>query len=99
MTDKTNSNPMLPYLGRLVEVKDIATEIKLFRIEMLNGGAEAFHSYKPGQFAFVSAFGVGEAPFGIANIPKNGGDVLEFALNRLGSVETRLYGSGGGDMV
>lgn len=99
MTDKMNTNPMLPYLGRLVEVKDIATEIKLFRIEMLNGGAEAFHDYKPGQFAFVSAFGVGEAPFGIANIPKNGGNVVDFAVNRLGSVTTDLHELGVGDMV
>jgi NAD(P)H-flavin reductase len=80
-------------------VKDIATEIKLFRIEMLNGGAEAFHEYKPGQFAFVSAFGVGEAPFGIANIPKNGGNVLDFAINRLGSVTTDLHELGVGDML
>ena len=99
MTDKMNAYPMLPYVRRLVEVKDIATEIKLFRIEMLNGGAEAFHDYKPGQFAFVSAFGVGEAPFGIANIPKNGGNVVDFAVNRLGSVTTDLHELGVGDMV
>ncbi len=99
MTDEKETNPMLPYLGKLVVVKDIATEIKLFRIEMLNGGGEAFRTYKPGQFAFVSAFGVGEAPFGIANIPKNGDNTLDFAINRLGSVTTALHELGEGDMV
>src|SRR5512139_49105 len=99
MTDNNGSNPMLPYLGKLIEVKDIATEIKLFRIEMLNGGAEAFRDYRPGQFAFVSSFGVGEAPFGIANIPQNGEAVLDFAVNRLGSVTTDLHELGIGDMV
>ena len=99
MTDEKETNPMLPYLGKLVVVKDIATEIKLFRIEMLNGGSEAFRTYKPGQFAFVSALGVGEAPFGIANIPKNGGSTLDFAINRLGSVTTALHELGEGDMV
>jgi len=99
MNDDLKTNPMLPYLGKLVEVKDIATEIKLFRIHMLNGGAEAFHDYKPGQFAFVSSFGVGEAPFGIANIPLNGGSVLDFAINRLGSVTTDLHELGVGDTV
>jgi sulfhydrogenase subunit gamma (sulfur reductase) len=99
MTDKINSNPMIPYMGKLVDVKDIATEIKLFRVEMLNGGGEAFHEYKPGQFAFVSAFGVGEAPFGIANIPQNGSATLDFAINRLGSVTTDLHELGVGDMV
>jgi len=99
MTDKITTNPMLPFLGKLVDVRDIATEIKLFRIEMLNGGAEAFRDYKPGQFAFVSAFGVGEAPFGIANIPKDGENVVDFAINRLGSVTTDLHELGVGDMV
>jgi len=99
MTDKITTNPMLPFLGKLVDVRDIATEIKLFRIEMLNGGTEAFRDYKPGQFAFVSAFGVGEAPFGIANIPKDGENVVDFAINRLGSVTTDLHELGVGDMV
>ena len=99
MTNEKETNPMLPYLGKLVVVKDIATEIKLFRIEMLNGGSEAFRTYKPGQFAFVSALGVGEAPFGIANIPKNGASTLDFAINRLGSVTTALHELGEGDMV
>jgi len=99
MTDKPDSNPLLPYLGKLIEVRDIATEIKMFRVEMLNGGSEAFHDYKPGQFAFVSAFGVGEAPFGIANIPQNGSATLDFAINRLGSVTTDLHELGVGDMV
>jgi sulfhydrogenase subunit gamma (sulfur reductase) len=107
MTDKLETNPMLPYLGKLVEVKDIATEIKLFRVEMLNGGGKAFRNYKPGQFAFVSAFGVGEAPFGIANIPhdghhngeENGEATIDFAVNRLGSVTTDMHELGVGDMV
>jgi sulfhydrogenase subunit gamma (sulfur reductase) len=67
VNDSTQQNPMLPYLGEISEVKDLATEIKLFRVRMLNGGGEAFAEYRPGQFAFVSAFGYGEAPFGIAN--------------------------------
>jgi sulfhydrogenase subunit gamma (sulfur reductase) len=99
MTDNNNANPMLPYLGRLVDVRDIATEIKMFKVEMLDGGKEAFHDYKPGQFAFVSAFVVGEAPFGIANIPQNGNATLDFAINRLGTVTTDLHELGVGDMV
>jgi len=99
MTDRLEVNPMLPYLGTLVEVKDIATEIKLFKVKMHNGGGEAFRDYKPGQFAFVSSFGVGEAPFGIANIPQDGQAMLDFAINRLGSVTTDLHELGEGDMV
>jgi NAD(P)H-flavin reductase len=46
-----NDNPMLPYLGKLVEVRDLADEIKLLRVEMQNGGKEAFQNFQPGQFA------------------------------------------------
>lgn len=98
MTTDQHYNPMLPYLGRLVEVKDLANEIKLFRVELLNGGSQAFENYRPGQFAFVSAWGVGEAPFGIASTPERG-KTLDFAINRLGSVTTELHELGVGDLV
>ncbi|MBM3152457.1 MAG: hydrogenase [Chloroflexi bacterium] len=93
-----SDNPMKPYLGRLAEVKDLASEIKLFRVELMNGGCEAFQGYQPGQFAFLSAFGLGEAPFGIANACGQG-NTLDFAVNRLGSVTTGLHEMGEGDIL
>lgn len=98
MTSNVNGNPFAPYLGKIVLVKDLATEIKLFSIELLNGGSRAFADYQPGQFAFISAFGVGEAPFGIASTPQRG-HLLEFAIQRLGSVTTELHQLGEGDIV
>src|SRR4030042_6596064 len=98
MKSAESYNPLLPYLGKLVEVKDLANEIKLFRVEMLNGGSEAFKDYKPGQFAFVSAWGIGEAPFGIASVPRRG-KLLDFAVNRLGAVTTEMHQLGAGDLV
>jgi len=98
MPNGNGHNPIVPYLGRLVEVKDLAAEIKLFSVGLLNGGSEAFADYQPGQFAFLSAFGVGEAPFGIASTTERG-DVLEFAVQRLGSVTTGLHELGLGDIV
>ena len=91
-------NAMKPYLAKLVAVEDMAPEIKLFRAELLNGGGEAFRDYQPGQFAFVSAFGVGEAPFGIASTSGRG-STLEFAVQRLGGVTTELHEMGNGDIV
>jgi sulfhydrogenase subunit gamma (sulfur reductase) len=93
-----NANPMMPCLGQLVEVRDLANEIKLLRIEMKNGAGKAFQSCQPGQFAFVSAFGLGEAPFGIANAAGRG-PLLDFAIARLGSVTTGLHELGVGDVV
>jgi NAD(P)H-flavin reductase len=93
-----NTSPMLPYLGRLVETRDLAAEIKLLRIELSNGGNEAFRNAQPGQFAFVSAFGLGEAPFGIANTPQRG-SAIDFAIARLGNITTGLHELGEGDAV
>jgi sulfhydrogenase subunit gamma (sulfur reductase) len=93
-----NENPMRPYLGQLVQVRDLASEIKFLRVELKNGGSEAFQTSRPGQFAFISAFGLGEAPFGIANIPERG-PAVDFAVARLGSVTTGLHELGEGDVV
>lgn len=98
MTSQNGNNPFMPYLGQIVQVKDLAAEIKLFGVELLNGGNEAFAQSRPGQFAFLSAFGVGEAPFGIASTPQRG-HLLEFAVQRLGSVTTELHQLGEGDLV
>ncbi len=82
----SGENPMRPMLGTLVGVKDLADEIKLFEIELKAGG----FSHEPGQFAFVSAFGVGEAPFGLASTAERTSR-LEFAVNRIGTVTDALH--------
>jgi NAD(P)H-flavin reductase len=82
---------MLPHLGRLVGKKDLATDIKLIQIEMVEpAGKDCFADYRPGQFAFVSALGIGEAPFGITSIPSRG-DTLEFGIAKMGSVTAALH--------
>lgn len=93
-------NPMRPYVGRLVGASDLATGIKLFRIELTEPeGQAAFADYRPGQFAFVSEFGAGEAPFGITSTPARGEGVLEFAVNELGHVTHNLHALEIGDPV
>jgi NAD(P)H-flavin reductase len=98
MAAPTVDNPLKPYLARLLAVTDLADEIKLFRLALQDGGNAAFADYRPGQFAFLSAFGYGEAPFGIANACTASGH-LDFAVNRLGSVTTGLHELGPGDLV
>lgn len=94
MVMEDRSNPMRPLLGTLVGVRDLADEIKLFQIE-LNGDR---FDYQPGQFAFVSAFGVGEAPFGIASTMGRT-SALEFAINRVGTVTDVLHSLEPGSVV
>jgi len=89
------TNPMRPYLGKVTGIKDIATGIKLFQVELTEPEGQAtIAEYKPGQFAFISAFGAGEAPFGIASIR---GPHLEFAVSALGHVTRTLHALEVGD--
>lgn len=92
------SNPYRPYLGTLVGVRDLATSIKMFQIELDNSEEREGFVYWPGQFAFVSAFGVGEAPFGLTST-RGRGPVLEFAVNNVGTVTSALHRLGEGDVV
>jgi sulfhydrogenase subunit gamma (sulfur reductase) len=92
------TNPMRPYLGTLVGVKDLATDIKLFQVELNDSQARERFTYRPGQFAFLSAFGVGEAPFGLASIPSRG-PVLDFAIAKVGTVTAALHAMEEGSIV
>lgn len=92
-------NPMRPHVGRLAGVRDLATGIKLFQVELAEPqGRAAFADYRPGQFAFLSAFGAGEAPFGITSTPGRG-PLVEFAVHALGHVTRTLHGMEAGDPV
>jgi len=85
------ADPMRPYTGRLAGVRDLATGIKLFQVELNEpAGQAAFASCKPGQFAFVSVFGAGEAPFGVTSTPART-SAIEFAVAELGHVTHALH--------
>ncbi|MCU0241455.1 MAG: FAD/NAD(P)-binding protein [Vicinamibacteria bacterium] len=89
-------NAYLPTLARLTEVRDLATGIKLFRCEPLTPGVM---SYTPGQFGFLSAIGVGEAPFGMAVSQARGRGQVEFAVQRVGTVTDALHEMQPGEIV
>ncbi|MCL6558310.1 MAG: FAD/NAD(P)-binding protein [Firmicutes bacterium] len=85
-------NPYLPLLMRLVK-NFVETEDKLihtFTLEFLNEEDEKSFQYLPGQFAEVSVFDVGEAPFGIASSPTEPGH-LKFSVAKVGVVTTALH--------
>ena len=92
------SNPYRPYLGTTVGVRDLATDIRMFQVELNDPEERESFAYRPGQFALVSAFGVGEAPFCLTSTPARG-PALEFAVNRVGTVTSALHRLGEGDVV
>jgi sulfhydrogenase subunit gamma (sulfur reductase) len=96
MTDRPN--PMRPYLGTLTGVKNLAIGIKLFQVMLNDDVARERFDYAPGQFAFLSAFGVGEAPFGLASVPWRS-EALEFAIMEVGTVTSALHRMEPGEIV
>jgi sulfhydrogenase subunit gamma (sulfur reductase) len=91
-------NPMKPYLGTLTGIEDLATGIRLFQVKLNDDSERERFDYAPGQFAFLSAFGVGEAPFGLASVPWRS-EALEFAVLETGTVTSALHRMELGEIV
>ena len=83
-------NPFLPYLATLLSVADLTPDIKLFTLGFDDPEIRDSFDYKPGQFAFLSAFGVGEAPFCLVSLSYRSKE-LEFAVRRIGTVTDALH--------
>jgi len=92
-------NPFEPYLGVIDEARYIADGIRFFRVRPDDAGRAAFASYQPGQFLFLSAFGVGEMPVCITSTPLRGDGAVEVAVARVGTVTSALHDLDVGDEV
>lgn len=86
----TPENPLLPYKATLQDVTDLTPDVKLFKVEIDDPEIKKGFDYKPGQFAFLSAFGVGESPFCLTSVAHHR-DVLEFAIRRVGTVSNAIH--------
>lgn len=93
-------NPYIPITMKLI--KNLCeTEDKLvntFTLEFLNKEDEENFKYMPGQFAELSAYGHGEAPFGIATSPTEPG-IIKFSVAKVGCVSNALHLMEEGTMV
>ncbi len=84
-------NPFLPVPMRVEKVVTETTDnnIKSFQLAFLKEEDARAFSYLPGQFAELSVFGKGEAPFGMASSPTESG--LKFSINKTGVVTIALH--------
>jgi NAD(P)H-flavin reductase len=80
----------VPHVATLRQVTDLTPDVKLFNVELDDPAARDSLRYKPGQFIFVSAFGVGESPFGITSAAHRSSG-LEFAVRKVGTVTAMLH--------
>lgn len=92
-------NPFVPHLATLSKVRDLAQGIRLFRCRFSDPEVGKSFVYRPGQFAFLSAFGVGEAPFGLACSKDRLNGEVEFAVQRVGTVTAALHDLQEGELV
>jgi len=79
-----------PYLMTVATIIDEAPGIKTFRLTFQDAAVGAAFAYQPGQFCLLSAFGHGEAPFGLASSPTRKGYV-ECSLKQVGKVTSALH--------
>lgn len=93
-------NPYVPVPMRIdnVVVETDDRDIKTFSLSFVAKEDEANFSYIPGQFAGISNFGKGEAPFGMASSPTQNG-CLEFSISKVGVVTTALHNMEEGEIV
>jgi sulfhydrogenase subunit gamma (sulfur reductase) len=91
-----------PFVPLLVRVDKVITEttdsnIKSFCLSFLREEDEQAFTYIPGQFAELSVFGKGEAPFGMASSPSESG--LKFTINKAGVVTKALHQLEEGEVI
>jgi len=93
-------NPYVPLAMRIEEII-VETEdenIKTFELSFMDRADEERFVYRPGQFAELSVFGKGEAPFGMASTPTQPGR-LAFSVSKIGVVTGALHRMEKGDVV
>ena len=87
---KTSSNPYLPYLARIKNIRDENIDTKLFEIEFLDKTLGDNFVYNSMQFVMLSVFGIGEAPFSISSTPSRKG-AIELGVRAVGDVTNAIH--------
>lgn len=93
-----SSNPYIPRIATIREVKNLTDDTKNFRIEFDDGKLRDDWTFKPGQFVEVSAFGYGEVPISVASSPTLQG-CFELAIRNLGRVTSAIQSMEPGDKI
>lgn len=84
----TRHDPLIPVVGVVTDIRQDTPDVKTFRVVGLDG-KKPFTTI-PGQCAFLSMPGVGEALFSITSSPTNE-EYLEFSIKKCGCVTTWLH--------
>lgn len=84
----TRKDPLIPVVGVVTDIRQDTPDVKTFRVVGLDG-KKPFTTI-PGQCAFLSMPGVGEALFSVTSSPTNE-EYLEFSIKKCGCVTSWLH--------
>lgn len=95
MTEPAPSSLYAPRPCRLLEVRDLTPQEKLFRLQ-LEDGSDLQH--QPGQFVQVSIPGLTEAPISVASSPTRNGH-FELGVRRVGRLTEAMHALPAGSRI
>jgi sulfite reductase subunit B len=85
----------VPKLASIVKKQKMTDNETLFEVKLDD---DSNLGHKPGQFAEISVFGIGEAPISISSSPTKKG-TFEICVRKLGDVTTKLHTLNVGDKI
>ena len=85
---KTKPDTLIPMIGVITDIRTETPDVKTFRVVGRDG--KKLFEHMPGQCAFVSVPGVGEAMFSITSSPTNT-EFQEFSIKRCGTLTDYLH--------
>jgi len=88
-------NVYLPHIAMIEKIVDETYDTRTFHINFKDKRLREEFTFRSGQFALCSVFGVGEAPFAISSSPTRK-DHLEIAVRRVGRLTNALHRLGVG---
>ncbi|MBE9483019.1 MAG: FAD/NAD(P)-binding protein, partial [Chloroflexi bacterium] len=83
-------NVYLPHIAIIEKIIDETPTVRTFRFNFKDEELREEFTFDPGQFAEVSVFGIGEAPFCISSSPTRS-DHLEFTAQQVGRLTNALH--------
>ena len=83
-------NIYLPDVAEIAGVRDETPDTKTFALRLLDRARWEEFRYRPGQFAEISVFGVGEAPFCLAS-SRNGAESFDITVRSTGAVTRAMH--------
>ncbi|MFO7792236.1 MAG: FAD/NAD(P)-binding protein [Candidatus Saliniplasma sp.] len=92
----TEESVYLPEKAKILNIKQLTENEKLFEIVLENGQSL---DHDPGQFVELSIAGVGEAPISITSSPTKEGESFELCVRAVGNVTNALHSLDIGDEI